>query len=83
MSLSYRTPLAELCGHKLIECEKKLRFKRHPGFIQCIWIRQVADANNTAARFASAFEGVPAWKFKVFQDPSELMTLDPANGVCN
>ncbi|KAF3904964.1 hypothetical protein ABW20_dc0110691 [Dactylellina cionopaga] len=57
--------------------------RRHPEFIQCIWIRQVKDANNTAERFASAFSGVPASKWKVFSDPSELTTLDVANGKCN
>ncbi|EPS36634.1 hypothetical protein H072_9885 [Dactylellina haptotyla CBS 200.50] len=58
-------------------------FRRHPEFIQCIWIRQVQGANNTAERFASAFQGVPQNKWKVFSDPAEVTNLDVANGKCN
>ncbi|KAK6537502.1 hypothetical protein TWF694_011687 [Orbilia ellipsospora] len=57
-------------------------FRRHPQFIQCIWIREVEGGNNTDARFAAAFKGVPQSQWKVFSDPSELMGLDVANGKC-
>ncbi|KAF3908178.1 hypothetical protein AA313_de0201601 [Arthrobotrys entomopaga] len=57
-------------------------FRRHPKFIQCIWIREVQGGNNTDARFAAAFKGVPQKQWKVFSDPAELMGLDVAHGKC-
>ncbi|KAI5804610.1 hypothetical protein EDC01DRAFT_644076 [Geopyxis carbonaria] len=50
----------------------------------CIWIREVTDAgaNNTEARFASAFEGVEDGRWRLFKDPTELMTIDVAGGEC-
>lgn len=40
------------------------------------------DANNTDERFAAAFQGVPADRFKIFEDPAELAGLDVAAGKC-
>ncbi|KAK6343447.1 hypothetical protein TWF730_011036 [Orbilia blumenaviensis] len=57
--------------------------RRHPDFIQCIWIRKVNEADNSDERFATAFKGVPQAKWKVFTEPSELMELDVASGKCN
>ncbi|KAF3937480.1 hypothetical protein ABW19_dt0210529 [Dactylella cylindrospora] len=57
--------------------------RRHPEFIQCIWVRQVQDADNSPERFATAFADVPPTKWKVFADPAELMNLDPSTGKCN
>ncbi|KAK6346750.1 hypothetical protein TWF696_006861 [Orbilia brochopaga] len=57
--------------------------RRHPDSIQCIWIRQVKDANNAPDRFASAFKAVPQAKWKVFTDPAEVSNLDVAQGKCN
>ncbi|KAF4603132.1 hypothetical protein EYR38_003537 [Pleurotus pulmonarius] len=39
-----------------------------PDFIACIWIRRVDGADNSDARFAEAFQGVPQDKFRVFSD---------------
>lgn len=59
------------------------RFKRFGGsFIQCIWIRKVDGAANSNERFAAAFAGVPANKFRVFTDPAELMKINVAGGEC-
>ncbi|KAJ7574435.1 hypothetical protein C8J56DRAFT_979601 [Mycena floridula] len=38
------------------------------GFIRCIWIHVVDGANNTEARFAAAFDGIPANKFRLYND---------------
>ncbi|KAK6525764.1 hypothetical protein TWF281_010809 [Arthrobotrys megalospora] len=57
--------------------------RRHPDFIQCIWIRKVNEADNSDERFATAFKGVPQAKWKVFTEPSELAELDVATGKCN
>ncbi|KAK6336796.1 hypothetical protein TWF718_009584 [Orbilia javanica] len=57
--------------------------RRYPDFIQCIFIRKVDGADNRFERFLSAFAGVPASKWTVFTEPSELLRLDVANGRCN
>ncbi|KAE9390135.1 hypothetical protein BT96DRAFT_946367 [Gymnopus androsaceus JB14] len=36
-----------------------------PAFVRCIWIHVVEGANNTDARFAAAFKGVPKEKYSV------------------
>lgn len=53
-------------------------------FIQCIWIRQVAEADNSAERFAAAFQGVPQGRFRVFSDKEigSLAQRDVINGQC-
>lgn len=50
----------------------------------CAWIRKVDGANNTAARFAAAFEGVPSSRWRVFDDSEipGLANIDVANGEC-
>jgi hypothetical protein len=55
-----------------------------PNFISCIWIRQFAGANNTAERFAAAFEGVPAAKIRLYNDSDipSLSTINVAGGNC-
>lgn len=50
--------------------------------MQCIWIRKVDGAANSAERFAAAFAGVPANKFRLFTDPAELMNINVAGGQC-
>ncbi|KIY62350.1 hypothetical protein CYLTODRAFT_494702 [Cylindrobasidium torrendii FP15055 ss-10] len=60
-------------------------FNTYGDFIQCIWIRQVEDADNSDERFATAFEGVPETKYRVFTDEdivNVLPTLDVAGGSC-
>ncbi|PYH46140.1 uncharacterized protein BP01DRAFT_338500 [Aspergillus saccharolyticus JOP 1030-1] len=52
-------------------------YKRHPDWIQAIWIRKVTDVphlheQNMPERFQSAFDGVPGHIWKVFEDPAEL-----------
>ena len=61
------------------------RFRKHGGnFIQCIWIREVEGAENSAERFAAAFEGVPADRVRVFTDAEigALAQRDVVNGQC-
>jgi hypothetical protein len=61
------------------------RFRKFgPNFISCIWIRQFAGANNTAERFAAAFEGVPAAKIRLYNDSDipSLSTINVAGGNC-
>ncbi|KAJ3363715.1 hypothetical protein GGF32_003752 [Allomyces javanicus] len=57
--------------------------------IKCIFIRRVAgvDADkekdlNKPERFTAAFQGIPADKWFVFDDPAQLMTIDVAGGKC-
>ncbi|ETW87506.1 hypothetical protein HETIRDRAFT_145519 [Heterobasidion irregulare TC 32-1] len=54
-------------------------------FVSCIWIRRVDGANNTDARFAAAFEGVPSTRFRIYDDTDIIKTLptvDVAGGKC-
>ncbi|THH19711.1 hypothetical protein EW146_g1478 [Bondarzewia mesenterica] len=53
-----------------------------PDFVSCIWIRRVDGANNTDARFTSAFEGVPSDRFRVYNDSDIADTL-PTFDVVN
>lgn len=59
-------------------------FKKYPGFISCIWIRQVDGADNSDARFGAAFAGVTAGKFRAFKDAdiATLANIDVAGGNC-
>lgn len=59
-------------------------FHKYGDFIHCIWIRLVDGANNTDARFAAAFNGVPATKFRLFNDSSipDLYNINVAAGKC-
>ncbi|KAF7332304.1 DUF2183 domain-containing protein [Mycena kentingensis (nom. inval.)] len=59
--------------------------RKYGDFIACAWIRQVEGANNTAERFAAAFEGVDPSKFKIYTDEEipSLADLDVAGGTCN
>ncbi|KAJ3495715.1 hypothetical protein NLJ89_g10583 [Agrocybe chaxingu] len=52
--------------------------------IQCTWIRHVEGANNTAERFATAFSGVPATKYRIFTDADipSLAKINVAGGAC-
>ena len=60
------------------------RYRKYGDFIMCAWIRQVEGANNTAARFAAAFEGVPSNRWRIFTDSdiSGLAGIDVAGGAC-
>ncbi|KAL4259183.1 Phosphatidate phosphatase APP1 catalytic domain-containing protein [Pleurotus pulmonarius] len=55
-----------------------------PDFIACIWIRRVDGADNSDARFAEAFQGVPQDKFRVFSDGDipGLASIDIKGGKC-
>ncbi|KAF5384098.1 hypothetical protein D9615_003347 [Tricholomella constricta] len=60
-------------------------FKKFGGeFMACSWIRRVEGADNSDARFAAAFEGVPANKFRIFTDEDipSLKNIDVAGGEC-
>ncbi|KAL0572548.1 hypothetical protein V5O48_009405 [Marasmius crinis-equi] len=60
-------------------------FKTHGGdFIRCIWIHVVDGADNSDARFAAAFEGVPQERVRLFNDSqiSALADVDVAGGQC-
>ncbi|GLB39809.1 putative uncharacterized conserved protein (DUF2183) [Lyophyllum shimeji] len=60
-------------------------FRKFGGdFISCSWIRRVDGANNTDARFAEAFQGVPANKFRTFTDADipGLQNINVAAGEC-
>ncbi|KAG6856624.1 hypothetical protein H0H87_002374 [Tephrocybe sp. NHM501043] len=60
-------------------------FNKYGGeFISCAWIRAVDGANNTDARFAAAFAGVPQSKFRIYTDDEilSLQQIDVAGGKC-
>ncbi|KIM41602.1 hypothetical protein M413DRAFT_19017 [Hebeloma cylindrosporum] len=59
-------------------------FKRHGDAIACSWIRRVEGANNTDERFAAAFAGVPANKFRIYTDADipSLANINVAAGEC-
>lgn len=55
-------------------------YRRHPGWIQAIFIRQVTDVahmdkKNAPERFAAAFDGVPNSVWTVFERPEDLDRL--------
>ena len=60
------------------------RFKKFPGFISCIWIRRVDNADNSDARFNTAFADIPAEKRRIFTDAdiASLASIDVAGGQC-
>lgn len=53
-------------------------------FIRCIWIHLVDGADNSEARFAKAFEGVPEGRTRLFKDAdiAGLANIDVAGGKC-
>lgn len=55
-----------------------------PDFIACIWIRRVDGADNSDARFAEAFQGVPQDRFRIFSDEDipSLEGIDVKGGKC-
>jgi hypothetical protein len=61
-------------------------FRTHgPDAIACIWIRKVDGADNSAARFAAAFKGVPAERIRTYSDKDILDVLpkvDIKGGKC-
>jgi phosphatidate phosphatase APP1 len=63
-------------------------FRTHGGdVIKCIWIRALndTDADNSDARFAAAFQGVPKERVRVYSDDdilNVLPTIDVAGGSC-
>ncbi|PWY76440.1 hypothetical protein BO94DRAFT_568378 [Aspergillus sclerotioniger CBS 115572] len=55
-------------------------YKRHPDWIQAIWIRKVVDVphlqeQNSPERFKAAFAGVPEYIWRVFEQPAEVHHL--------
>ena len=58
--------------------------RKFPGFISCIWIREAAEGDNSAERFAAAFAGIAENKRRVFKDSEipALANIDLANGEC-
>lgn len=60
-------------------------FKKYGGdFMTCSWIRRVEGADNSDARFAKAFAGVPDNKFRIFTDAEipALQNINVAGGEC-
>ncbi|KAK0469032.1 uncharacterized protein EV420DRAFT_1258247 [Desarmillaria tabescens] len=59
-------------------------YRKYGDFIRCIWIRQVDGANNTDARFVTAFQGVPESKYRIYTDGdiAGLANIDVAGGTC-
>lgn len=59
-------------------------FKKYPGFISCIWVRRVANADNADARFNAAFSGIPKEKTRIFDDTeiASLAQINVAGGQC-
>jgi hypothetical protein len=47
-------------------------FRRHPGRIEQIYIRNVTRASRGDARFREVFDGVPADRWRLFTDPADL-----------
>ena len=60
------------------------RFRKHGDAIACSWIRRVEGSNNTDERFAAAFAGVPANKFRIYTDADipSLANINVAAGEC-
>ncbi|KAF9467676.1 hypothetical protein BDZ94DRAFT_976646 [Collybia nuda] len=53
-------------------------------FITCSWIRRVEGADNSDERFAAAFKGVTAEKFRIYTDADipSLANINVAGGEC-
>jgi phosphatidate phosphatase APP1 len=47
--------------------------RRYPDRIERVWIRNVTRATATDARFAKLFAGLPADKWQLFDDPTEII----------
>ena len=60
------------------------RYRKYGDFILCAWIRHVDGANNTAARFEAAFDGVPPNRWRIYNDSDVpgLAGIDVAGGNC-
>ncbi|KAL4733940.1 hypothetical protein BDV11DRAFT_175235 [Aspergillus similis] len=52
-------------------------------WMKCIWIHLVEEGNNTAARWAEAFRGIPESAYKLYSDPSELNPEALVEGACS
>lgn len=61
-----------------------LSTRKYGDWITCAWIRRVEGANNTDARFAAAFSGIPANKFRIYTDAdiAGLANINVAGGEC-
>jgi len=61
-----------------------LRFQKYPDSISCIWIRKVGGADNSDARFQTAFSGVPKERVRLFEDSeiASLAEVKVAGGSC-
>ncbi|KAK2463319.1 hypothetical protein APHAL10511_004630 [Amanita phalloides] len=59
-------------------------YRKYGDFIMCAWIRLVDGADNTAARFAAAFDGVPSNRWRAFDDSdiAGLASINVAAGDC-
>ncbi|TFK75717.1 hypothetical protein BDN72DRAFT_757269 [Pluteus cervinus] len=60
-------------------------FRKYGGdTISCIWIRLVDGANNTDARFAAAFQGVPQNRIQLYNDAQipALQNVNVSGGRC-
>jgi phosphatidate phosphatase APP1 len=51
--------------------------KKFPDQVTRIFIRDLQDGTNHFGRFNTAFEGLPAERWKIFHDPSEISNLAP------
>ncbi|KAI9934183.1 hypothetical protein AWENTII_008580 [Aspergillus wentii] len=63
-------------------------YKKYPGWIQAIFIRKVTDVprmekQNAPERFETAFKGIPAHIWKVFEQPEEIHNLVDNLGIGN
>lgn len=68
----------------LIASTSRFRFQKYPDSVSCIWIRKVEGADNSDARFQTAFAGVPKEKVRLFEDKqiASLAQVDVAGGSC-
>ncbi|PPQ92513.1 hypothetical protein CVT25_010346 [Psilocybe cyanescens] len=58
--------------------------RKYGDSIVCAWIRRVEGANNTDERFAAAFSGIPASRFRIYTDAdiAGLASINVAGGEC-
>ena len=72
-----------MCAENVLRVEE-LRYRQYgPEWMKCIWIHLVEEGNNTAARWAEAFKGIPESVYKVYSDPSELNPEALVEGACS
>ncbi|KAL2851049.1 hypothetical protein BJY01DRAFT_245151 [Aspergillus pseudoustus] len=53
-----------------------------PEWMKCIWIHLVDEGNNTDARWAEAFKGIPESVYYLYSDPAELNPQALVEGNC-